>query len=317
MQTNNRSCRGSALLMVLWLTAALSAVGLAVANNVRGETERTSTGVDDTKSYFIARGAIERAALHMQWRGYTDSAGQPIYYRFGQPSMELDFPSAQVVVDIIPENSKLNLNGARPEDLFRLLTALGVAVDSATEITSAIVDWRTPVDPLHPSAFDGFYLAQSPSFLPPHASYRENEELLLTKGVTAGLYYGESLDGSRPGLRDCLSIYGSGGSVEANTAQEATLQAIGLSPEDAHALVERRALRPIADYKELGEIQQTLGNSGQRLALGGRNMYTLRATARLKRPDGKLSDLRRTVSALVTFKSSKGSGYEVVRWFDR
>ncbi len=31
-----RHRRGSALLMVLWLTAALSAIGLAVANNVRG-----------------------------------------------------------------------------------------------------------------------------------------------------------------------------------------------------------------------------------------------------------------------------------------
>src|ERR1700744_4634315 len=67
--------RGSALLTVLWLTAALSAIGLAVANNVRGETERTSTGVDDARDYFIARGAIERAILHMEWRNITDPNG--------------------------------------------------------------------------------------------------------------------------------------------------------------------------------------------------------------------------------------------------
>src|SRR5665213_2958271 len=91
--------RGSALLMVLWLTAALSAIGLAVANNVRGETERTSTGVDDVKSYFIARGAIEQAALHILWSGYVDAGGQPLYYRPGQPVMNLDFPDAQVTVD--------------------------------------------------------------------------------------------------------------------------------------------------------------------------------------------------------------------------
>ncbi|HVY92700.1 MAG TPA: hypothetical protein VHA14_08125, partial [Bryobacteraceae bacterium] len=143
--------RGSALLMVLWLTAALSAIGVAVASNVRGETERTSTAVDDAKSYFIARGAIERAALHMLWRGYADDAGRPIYFQIGQPRMDFDFPEAQATVEIIPATSKLNVNTIRPEDLLRLLTALQVQMADATEITSAILDWRAPLDPLHPS----------------------------------------------------------------------------------------------------------------------------------------------------------------------
>src|SRR5437868_13881166 len=117
MRTNSRQS-GSALLMVLWLTAALSAVGLAVANNVRGETERTETNVDDARSYFAARGAIERAALHILWgRQYFTEDGHPLYYVNGAPSMELSFPAADVHVDVIPEASKLNLNGSRPEEL--------------------------------------------------------------------------------------------------------------------------------------------------------------------------------------------------------
>src|ERR1700733_483593 len=103
----SRSRNGSALLMVLWLTAALSAVGLAVANNVRGETERTETNVDDTRSYFVARGAIERAALHILWGRQYFADGRPIYYVNGSPAMELTFPAADVHVDVIPETSKL------------------------------------------------------------------------------------------------------------------------------------------------------------------------------------------------------------------
>src|SRR5580658_3171179 len=92
--------KGSALLMVLWLTAALSAIGLAVASNVRGETERTETNLDDAKSYFAARGAIERAALHVLWgRIYRTDDGLPIYYVSGDPSMDLTFPAADVHVD--------------------------------------------------------------------------------------------------------------------------------------------------------------------------------------------------------------------------
>lgn len=313
---------GSALLTVLWLTAALSAIGFAVATNVRGETERTSTSVDDTKSWFVAQGAIEQAALHILWRDYRDPSGQPLYYRPGQPVMNLDFPTAQVSVRIVPETAKLNLNTIRPEDLLRLLVALGLPEDRATELAAAIVDWRTPVNPNQPSPFDAFYLAQTPSFLPRHASFLENEELLLVKGMTPGIYYGESLDESRAGLRDCLSVYGTYGAVDVNFAEPATLQAVGLSPDDARAIVQRRAVQPFDTYPALNDLQKELGPVGGRLSLGGQTMFTLRATARLKLPDGKLSDLRRTVAALVQFsfpgnQKNKPAGYQVVRWFER
>src|SRR5579863_9712130 len=145
---NNRNRKGSALLMVLWLSAALSAVGLAVANNVRGETQRTETNVDDARSYFVARGAIERAALHVLWgRSYVGDGSGPVYFVPGMPAMDLDFPDANAHVDIIPETSKLSLNSSKPEDLYRLLIALGVPEDRATEIAAAIVDWRTPLNP--------------------------------------------------------------------------------------------------------------------------------------------------------------------------
>ncbi|HVV46213.1 MAG TPA: hypothetical protein VHC72_13460 [Bryobacteraceae bacterium] len=314
--------RGSALLTVLWLTAALSAIGVAVASNVRGETERTSTALDDTKSYFIARGAIERAALHMLWRGYMDDAGRPIYFQTGQPRMDLDFPDGQATVEIIPATSKLNVNSIRPEDLLRLLTALRVPIGDATEITTAILDWRTPPDPLHPSLFDSFYLGQSPSFLPRHTSYQEDDELLLTKGMTPEIYYGDSLGDSHSGLRDCLSVYGSDYGIDINTAQPATLLALGISPDDVKAIVDRRAAHPFVDYRELEPVIQALGPAGQRLGLGGRSIYTLRATARLKRVDGTLSDMRRTAAALVQFNMPGNSrklqtGLQVLRWFDR
>jgi general secretion pathway protein K len=236
--------------------------------------------------------------------------------------MDLSFPEADVHVDIIPEASKLSLNVSQPEELFRLLIALGTPEDRATELANAIVDWRTPVDQEHPSPFDSFYLTQSPSFLPRHASFLENEELLLVKGMTADLYYGTSLGTAHAGLRDCVSVYGSNGSVDINTAQPAVLQAIGLAAADAQTIVRSRAARPVLDYKELLEIAQSLGSAGSRLRIGGQSMFTLRATARMRQPDGKLSDLRRTVAALVKFNfpgnvDDKPLGFEIVRWYDR
>jgi general secretion pathway protein K len=309
--------------MVLWLTAALAAIGLAVANNVRGETERTGTSVDDVKSYFAARGAIGRAALHVLWgRSYFTEERPILYYVPGNSSMDLTFPGADVHVDVIPEASKLSLNASPLEDLFRLLVALGTPEDRATEIANAIVDWRTPVNQERSSPFDSFYLGQSPSFLPRHASFLENEELLLVKGMTADLYYGTALGRAHAGLRDCVSVYASGGAVDINTAQPAVLQAIGLAATDAQTIVRSRAEHPVLDYKELSGIAQSLGPAGSRLRIGGQSMFTLRATARMRQPDGKPSDLRRTVAALVKFdfagnREKKPVGFEIVRWYDR
>lgn len=317
------SRKGSALLTVLWLTAALSAIGLAVASNVRGETERSATNVDDAKSWFIARGAIERAALHMLWsRSYAGPDGEPLYYQVGQPSLDLSFPRAEVHVEVIPETSKLNLNGVPPEVLLSLLMALGEPEDRATEMASAIVDWRTAVSPTRQSPFDAFYLAESPSFLPPHTSFHENEELLLVKGITPDLYYGASLNPNRAGLRDCVSVYGTTGPLDINTARAETIIAAGIAAEDAATIVRSRVEHPVLTFQELAAIQQSLGPAGNRLRLGGATMYTLRATARLHRQDGKLSDLRRTVSALIKFnypgnRTRKPVGFEIVRWYDR
>jgi general secretion pathway protein K len=326
LTSRSKQARGSALLTVLWLTAALSAIGLALANNVRGETERAATALDDTRAYFIARGAIQRAALHIQWgRFYHTPDNQPMYFRSGSPSIDLDFPSASVHVDVIPETSKLPLNVVPPEQLFALLSALGEPENRALAIAGAIVDWRTRVTPERPSAFDAIYLSRSPSFLPRHASFQENEELLLVQGITPDLYYGTSLDGGvsrgHAALRDCVSIFGSS-SVDVNTARRETMIAVGVPPADADAIIQRRRRAPFLDPQEFVQLQNSLGPAGFGLRIGGNTIYTLRATVHLKTDGGGLSAMRRSAGALVKFNfpgnfAGKPPGYEVLRWYDR
>ena len=123
--------------------------------------------------------------------------------------------------------------------------ALGEPEDRATEMASAIVDWRTAVSPTRQSPFDAFYLAESPSFLPPHTSFHENEELLLVKGITPDLYYGASLNPNRAGLRDCVSVYGTTGPLDINTARAETIIAAGIAAEDAATIVRSRAEHPV------------------------------------------------------------------------
>jgi len=315
--------RGSALLAVLWLSVAPSTIELTVAGTVRGEVDRAATATDDTRAYFLARSAIERAILYIEWgRIY----GPPNYYQPGMPPLELHFPTGDVTVEVMPESSKLNINICLPVEMFRLLSALGVPPDRAQLITEAILDWRSVPPGGQPTAFDMFYLQHNPSFVAPHTSFQEIEDLLLVRGVTPDLFYGtwDRDDQVQPprltkriGLRDCVSTYANG-SLDVNTTPVPVLIASGVPPEGAFAIAGQRRLQPFANVQALRAFTQNMGPYAGRVTLGGASMFTLRATARPRSGAGIPSDLRRTVSALVKLAPpDSGELFHIVRWYDR
>lgn len=318
-----RNRRGGALLAVLWVSAALSAIAYAVATSVRGEIERTSTLSDGIRSHFLATGGFERALFYIELGpDKRNPDGSPRYFQPGTPLINFTFPTGGATVEIIPEASKLSLNEARPEDLFRLLVQLGAEPERAQQITAAILDWRGPV-PGGLSMFDQYYLALTPSFRARHASLEEIEELLLVKGMTPDLFYGSVVRDAegrlqpRAGLRDCVSVYGSPGAVDINTAHPALLAALGIPPAAVAAIVQRRHARPFRSGAELSELAPIVGPALSRLTIGGGTIYTLRSTGRLRTQTGGLLDLTRTVSGTVKFhRVAHNPPIQILRWYE-
>jgi general secretion pathway protein K len=240
------------------------------------------------------------------------------------PRLDFEFPSGPARVEIIPEAAKLSINDVQPQEILRLLINLGANPDQAREITAAIVDWRNPAPQGTVTLFDQFYLSRAPSFSGRHASLEEIEELLLVKGMTPELYYGgfaRDPQGRllpRSGLRHCVSVYGTTGQVDVNSADPAVLAAIGVPPGIIQAIVQRRHATPFRDQNELNAFAQAAGPAIARMVVGGgSSIFTLRSTARLRLPGGALSDLSRTVSALVKFhKPGHTPPIEVLRWYD-
>jgi len=316
--------RGSALLAVLWLSAALAAIAFSLSSTVRGETERTSTAVDGLRSYYLASGAVERASLELLW---TLTSPDKRRIPQGSAAVDYNFPSGVAHVEIIPETAKLDVNKVLPEELYRLVVALGIEPERAQEITLGIVDWRSPLAQ-GASAVDQYYLSLTPSFRARHASIEEIEELLLVRGITPDIFYGTyipvpdaGLGGGprlapRAGLADCLSVFGSTQQVDANTAAPAVLAAIGLAPFAIQALVERRRSAPFTQ-PQLNDFLQSIGVGSNRLRVEGRSIVTVRATARLRLANGQLSDLRRTVGAQVKYMPvGYDSPIHILRWYD-
>jgi general secretion pathway protein K len=96
---------GGALLAVLWLSVALSAIAFSVATSVRGETERTATGTDSLRAYYLAAGSVDRAILWIYWGtngGYSNPDGSPRYYRAPMPYIRYSYPTGDVLVEVIP-----------------------------------------------------------------------------------------------------------------------------------------------------------------------------------------------------------------------
>jgi general secretion pathway protein K len=322
-----RNTRGSALLSVLWLSAALAAIAFSLSTTVRGETERTSTAIESLRGYYLGVGAVQRARIELLWS--VQNPNKRVIPK-GSTFVDYEFPSGVSHVEFLPEASKLNVNTVPVQDLNKLILALGIEPGRAQEITEAIDDWRRVPDG-GTSRFDGHYLSLTPSFQSPHASLQEIEELLLVQGVTPDIFYGTYVPSEdytsgnpaagprlvpRGGLIECLSVYGAKDKVDANTARPAVLTAVGLSPYAISALLDRRKTKPLTQ-QELGDFMASVGGNADRLRTEGNSILTIRATSRIMLPDGKLSDLRRTVSAVVKYmQPGADSIIEILRWYD-
>jgi general secretion pathway protein K len=322
IESSHRS-RGAALLLVLWLAAALSAIAFTLANTVRGEIERSSTDADSLKAYYLAEGAIDRMLVYIESAptAFVGADGKPRFQLGITRLLQLDFPTGLVRTEFIPENSKLNVNLASGKEIGNLLVALGVDPVRAQGIVAGILDWRSATPGGSFSEFDQYYMSLAPSFRARHASVQEIEELLVVRGITPDLFYGSYTRDAQgrliphDGLRDCLSVYGSAAILDVNTVLPEVMVAVGVPPETAAAIVALRNMAPIHDMGQLAPFSN--GNGTGRLGLVGGTMVTLRATAQLRLPNGQFSDLHRTVSAQVKLLGPEWTPpYHIMRWYD-
>lgn len=290
---------GAVLLLVLWLTAALSFVALALALSVRTELAATSYRLEAEQARLLARGALEQTIYVMKNPGLRDAAQQPIYQP-GQTHIDFSYETGAARVAIVSESGKLNVNTASVERLRRLLEAAGAGEQQAGEIAEAIADWRAPARSTVSSRFDQFYASLGEPYRASHLSFERVEELLLVKGVTPELFYGwmaRDSDGRlvrRGGLNRFLTCYGTFGLINVNYAPYEVLRAApGIDDEQARALVAGRGGGP---YRSLADLP--LGISLEalpQLTIGdGVGAYALLATGR---PHG--SATRATVKAVL------------------
>jgi type II secretory pathway component PulK len=124
-------------------------------------------------------------------------------WRYSVVAEQFDGPEGTLRFGITPETSKLNLNTATDEQLSRLFTPLllEMGLENAADIVNAILDWRDGDSTTRQGgAENDYYNTLRPPFNAKNNRFDTVEELLLVKGVTAAILFGE--DVNRNGILD-------------------------------------------------------------------------------------------------------------------
>jgi general secretion pathway protein K len=257
----------------------------------------------------------------------ASGAEEAMDFRPGQRWMRFQFGEGTAVVEVVPENAKLNVNQVSTEQLAALFVLLGEPVERSRELAEAIADWRAPSASTVPSALDMYYASLPQRYEARHASFEELEELLAVKGMTRELFFGRLVqlpDGSwrkLPPLADLLTTEPDAVGVNLNyAAKEVMLALPGWDEAMADAVVQARAQKPLESLEELETtvpaIARVTGLTP--ITLSPSTGYTLTATGQLPG-----SAVVRTVRARVRLGGSSPFGFtsvpqpnRVVAWWD-
>jgi general secretion pathway protein K len=255
---DSRGERGGVLLLVLWVTAALSFVALSTAMMVRTEAEATGYRVEAEQARWIARGGIEQTMFALQHPDLRNAEDKPLLAT-GQRRLELPFATGRAQVRLMPEAARMNVNVEPAKALAALLQAVGLTSSQAEETAEAIADWRAPRSSEIGSVLDNFYAGLAPPYQAAHRPFARIQELLLVKGITPEILYGwiERDEAGRlwrhGGLARLLTVYGDTHTMPSlnESPYELLLCLPGMDAERARAIVAGRRQKPYATWNDL------------------------------------------------------------------
>lgn len=240
---------GVALLMVLIFVMLLAIIVVEFSFETQVDASFVENRSSDAQVYLAAKSAIANGIsllaedlLDSAENGEpeVDSELDPIPWGYGQPFEPLGDANLRTV--IADEFGKINLNAllipkgeeAKEEnpalvETVRALFIIRNPDSDPDELVDALLDWLDyGVDDGERSAGaeDDYYTGLENPFACKNGPMDNVEELLLIKGFTPEIYYGNKEEEQRP-LFDYFTVHGDwGGRINVNTAQELTIEAV-------------------------------------------------------------------------------------------
>ena len=249
------------LVGVMWIIILLTLIVTVVAQSSMIDMRITHIAAERVRCKWGSRAGLEKAIaiLNDDMNDDEIADGSDSLYDIWSNNVA-DFNSVPLDqcyfnVKVVDEASKLNINIVTREQLLYV-------PDMTEDIADSIIDWRDSNDEISEAgAESGYYLNLPFGYETRNGDFKTIRELLLVRGVTKGLFYGDqSLDENVSELnqgwikyftcysRDLNKDAEGNDRVNVNSADESTLTS-ELSIGQAHAkwIVENRQFDSIAD----------------------------------------------------------------------
>lgn len=235
--------RGVALLIVLWIVVLMNVIALNFIGAGRLYSASTRNLREETIAYYLALSGYNEAVNYLlsdkdhsfdfvdaEGNFWTDRDTQPVTGKRQAEGGEVD-------IQIIDEDSKVNINFAGPERLRSVLTYAGIKDEEMNDIIDSIMDWRDPDDEHHLSGAESdHYEGLEIPYKAKNGPFDVPDELALVKGVRPDHMSGP---GGGRSLADLVTTFGTG-SININTVTKETMELIGLDQFEIEAIMKQR-----------------------------------------------------------------------------
>lgn len=328
MKPCNTRSRGSILIILLWMLMAMSILCISFAKAVRVEANAAANSRQLTNAYYLAQAGISESIYKLIVYRLEGGLAQPDQRSDVEPKdvelgkVQLHTDIGDVDVEINDEDGKINVNRATKEVLLSLLLNLGAGEEKADIISDSILDWVDFDDDYHANGAESdYYMSLDTPYPAKNSRFDTVEELLLVRGVDSKLFYGRSAKDESgktafvSGLNRCLTVYGTSGGVNVNSAPYPVLLAIGLPPEVARAIIQERGKRPFLDNQDFStRVPDAPGMEMLKAPIITRPpvqsaYFSLVSTAKMKN-----SKLKKTIFAVVRINARYPLRHSIVYW---
>jgi len=258
-----KSQRGIALLTVLWVLTVLMVIVFSFSYMARTETLSTLSFKEGMEKRFLAEAGIERGVYELFYRQKMQSSVIKDLVEGGEMwKIDGSLYSGQVgdgrySVKITDESGKININLAPEIVLRNLIGNLGIEGIDVDTVVDSIMDWKDPDDlvRLH-GAESEYYQSLSNPYKAKNAAFDTLEELLLVKGVTRELLYGNE---GKKGLIDFLTVQGKTNQININAASKEVLMAFpGMTADMVEEIITYRQQQEIKNLQEIGRSSDNI-----------------------------------------------------------
>jgi general secretion pathway protein K len=272
--------KGIALLMVLWVLTILMVLVLSFSFMTRTDTYATLSFTEGTEKKLLAEAGIERGILEIFYRNTNKNQaiileGGEVWRTDGRPYKD-QMGQGEYSVRITDESGKIDINmvsDANSDILRNLLKNLGIPEEEVNTIVDSILDWKDADDLRHLNGVESEYYMSLPNpYEAKNANFDTLEELLLVKGMTAEILYGNN---EKKGIIDLLTVYSKTSKINVNAAPKEVLMAVpGITPEIADSIISFREQNEIKSAADVGIPPE----SSRYVTYVGSTKYTIDST---------------------------------------